>query len=126
MNKRQTLSQPNVDGLSYSLLEQKGDQNTYRLTGRLDVNGDLVKVLGTAQEINTYAKDEIVSTQPPKSVVVSEQTVPVKQVTKKETKEVINIAQRVSVAAKGLWNLFLEQKKITPLKKEIEIYRTEE
>jgi len=77
MSKRQTLSQPNVNGLDYPLLEQKGDENLYRLTGRKGegkVQSELITVLGTAEEINTYAGDDLISIQPQKKVVIAEQT----------------------------------------------------
>lgn len=52
MAKRQTVSQPSIDGMKYAFLEQQWEENTYRLTAR-DANGQLIKLLGTAEEIAT-------------------------------------------------------------------------
>ena len=63
MNKRQTLCQPDVENVTYALLEQKWEEDMYRLTGRKFqkwTEWDLIHVLWTAKEINDYAWDEIV------------------------------------------------------------------
>jgi hypothetical protein len=51
MNKRQTHHQPHIDWLNYSLLEQKWEQDLYRLTWRDTTTWQLINILWSAQEI---------------------------------------------------------------------------
>lgn len=53
MKKRQTVSnQFHLSDYNYSLLEQKGDENVFKFTGRNKISDELVKIIWTAEEIN--------------------------------------------------------------------------
>ncbi|MCK9466772.1 MAG: hypothetical protein M0P94_00435 [Candidatus Absconditabacterales bacterium] len=100
MSKRQTVGQPNVDGLKYSLLEQEGKKNRYRLSGRNTTN-ELITVLGTKEHINEYVGKDI--------IYISEAE---------------KLESKIKKSSEAINRLFLRLKKETPLKSEINIWQT--
>lgn len=69
LSKRQTLSQPNVNWLMYVLIEQKWDENWYRLNARKNTNnvsevGEQVFLVGTKEDINQQVWQEVIYVSP--------------------------------------------------------------
>ncbi len=65
--RRQTLSQPHVDGLIYTLVEQYGNEDKYRITGRKVtwwIQSDLLIITWTAEEINNQLDSEVIYMSP--------------------------------------------------------------
>lgn len=100
MNKRQTLYKPEVEWLKNALVEQKGEQNLYRLTWR-NTSGELLNLLWTAEEINDFAKHEIIH---------------------------LSVQEKMDLKtekwAKEIERTFLNLKKEKPLNKSIDIYQS--
>lgn len=68
--KWQTLSQPTVNWLKYVLIEQKWEENRYRLNARKEVNhnltevGEQVVLIGTKEDINQKVWQEVIYVSP--------------------------------------------------------------
>jgi hypothetical protein len=114
MSKRQTLSQPNINWLQNSLLEQKWEENIYKLSWRKIadwVQWDLVQILWTAEEINNYTGDETISL--PKTLTV-------------ELSEEEQMLIKVKQCASKLHEVYLRLKDEDVLKAYVDVYNDQE
>lgn len=105
MSKWELHHTPDVDGMQYTNLEQKGEENFYRFTGRDETTGDLVRILGTAEEIDEQLGKKILT----------------------DRKNLDRTPEgRAKFYAEDMKNLFLKMKEKYPLQDKIDIYKIPE